>query len=113
MIEEVKCVFCKDGVCEATTCYSDTQCGARDPLGHPIYKWRKPKSYCGYQPTGTPSGCVMGFCETCNFQPVVSPDRVEPKPDRTKLSEWGSPGGLPKGWRGRIMKGLKKQEGIK
>ncbi len=25
--------------------------------------------------------------------------------DRTELHEWGSPKGLPKGWRGRIMKG--------
>jgi len=27
--------------------------------------------------------------------------------DRTKLHEWGSPKGLPKGWRGRILKGSK------
>ena len=27
--------------------------------------------------------------------------------DRTELHEWGSPKGLPKGWRGRIMKGSK------
>ncbi len=27
--------------------------------------------------------------------------------DRTKLHEWGSPGGLPLGWRGRILRGSK------
>jgi len=25
--------------------------------------------------------------------------------DRTKLYEWGSPKGLPKGWQGRVLKG--------
>ena len=29
------------------------------------------------------------------------------KYDRTKLGEWGSPKGLPKGWRGRILRGEK------
>ena len=30
-------------------------------------------------------------------------------PDRTNLHEWSSPKGLPEGWRGRALKGLKEE----
>ena len=33
-----RCEYDKDGACEAKVCYSSRKCGARDPLGNPIYK---------------------------------------------------------------------------
>lgn len=56
--------------------------------------------------------CYEGYVCSAKCQQEIAQDvksRSESKPesreDRTKLHEWGSPKGLPRGWRGRIFKG--------
>ena len=41
------------------------------------------------------------------------PEGIKTTGDRTKLHEFGSPKGLPKGWRGRVLKSANEPEGIK
>ena len=43
-------------------------------------------------------------CQRCWEELLAGCVKLENKIDRTNLHEWGSPRGLPKGWRGRIMK---------